>query len=154
MNHTKQKITDHPTKFIRLLLKCGVFLQREGNRMASEYGIKQQQFVVLNEIVKNGPVNQKKVIGELLLEKSNVSKIVKVLLKKEMINVEQSETDSRVTLLTCTSHGYAVWQNCMNNMNRWNKSFAADLTREEITHFVQILEKLLKVKTRYLTNGD
>ncbi|MCP4162857.1 MAG: winged helix-turn-helix transcriptional regulator [Deltaproteobacteria bacterium] len=138
-----QKTTNPPTNFIRLLLKCGTFLQREGNRMARDYGIKQQQFVVLNEIVINGPVNQKKIIGELLFEKSNVSKIIKVLLKKEMIKVEQSKTDSRVTLLTCTSQGYKVWQNCINDMDKWSKSFTSDLSKEEITHSIQILEKLL-----------
>ncbi|MCP3924365.1 MAG: winged helix-turn-helix transcriptional regulator [Desulfobacterales bacterium] len=111
--------------------------------MARDYGIKQQQFVVLNEIVINGPVNQKKIIGELLFEKSNVSKIIKVLLKKEMIKVEQSKTDSRVTLLTCTSQGYKVWQNCINDMDKWSKSFTSDLSKEEITHSIQILEKLL-----------
>ncbi len=33
---------------IQNLLKTGTYLQREGNRIVGEYGIKQQQFVVLN----------------------------------------------------------------------------------------------------------
>ncbi len=142
------QIDKETTNLIRLLLKCGTFLQREGNRMTSEYDIKQQQFVVLNEIVRNGPVNQKQIIGELLFEKSNVSKIIKLLLKKEMIEVEQSKTDSRVTLLTCTTQGYKVCQNCINDMDKWSKSFTAELSQEEITHSVEILEKLLTTATR------
>ncbi len=142
-----QKAMNTPTNLIRLLLKCGTFLQREGNRMTSKYGIKQQQFVVLNEIVRNKPINQKKIVAELLFEKSNVSKIIKVLIEKEMIEVEQSETDNRVTLLTCTSKGYTVWQNCIDNMNIWSESFTGELSQEEITLSVQILEKLLRTTT-------
>jgi hypothetical protein len=70
------------TQIVQGLLKCGQFLQREMNQVCQRFGLKQQQFNVLNEIIWNGPISQKELGETLLFEKSNVSKIVKILLEK------------------------------------------------------------------------
>jgi DNA-binding MarR family transcriptional regulator len=71
------------TLIVQLLLRCGLFLQREMNQVCRRFGLKQQQFSVLNEIVWHGPINQKELGESLLFEKSNVSKIVRILLEKK-----------------------------------------------------------------------
>jgi len=63
------------------------------------FGLKQQQFSVLNEIVWLGPLTQKELGETLLFEKSNVSKIVKLLFEKKWIRVEAATHDRRLTLL-------------------------------------------------------
>src|SRR6056300_1410127 len=67
------------TQIVQGLLKCGQFLQREMNHVCQRFGLKQQQFTVLNEIIWHGPLTQKELGERLLFEKSNVSKIVKIL---------------------------------------------------------------------------
>jgi DNA-binding MarR family transcriptional regulator len=91
------------------LLKCGQFLQREMNQVCQRFGLKQQQFNVLNEIVWNGPISQKELVEALLFEKSNVSKIVKILLEKKWIRGAVDTHDRRLTLLTETPEGFTVW---------------------------------------------
>lgn len=137
----------NPSFFVQLLLKSGTYLQREGNRIVGEYGIKQQQFVVLNEIVRKGPLNQKELVGELLFEKSNISKIIKALVKKDLVEVELSEDDRRITVLTCTPEGFSVWHKCMEIFNEWSVSFTSILTKKDVKETIRIIEKLLLSRT-------
>ena len=90
------------TLIVQLLLKCGLFLQGEMNQVCRRFGLKQQQFSVLNEIVWHGPINQKELGEALLFEKSNVSKIVRILLEKKMIDVEVAPGDRRMWILNGT----------------------------------------------------
>jgi len=92
--------SENGVHIVQGLLKCGQFLQREMNQVCQRFGLKQQQFNVLNEIVWYGPISQKELGETLLFEKSNVSKIVKILLEKKWIRVAVAAHDRRLTLLT------------------------------------------------------
>ena len=81
-------------------LRIGAFLYREGNRIVSEYGLNQQQFVVLKYISRHQPINQKEIYSHLLFEKSNLSKIIKKLKNLDLIKKETDLNDSRYSLLT------------------------------------------------------
>jgi DNA-binding MarR family transcriptional regulator len=70
---------ENETQIVQLLLKNGLFLQREVNQVFRRFGLKQQQFSVLDGIVWHGPINQKDIAEMLLFEKSNISKIFRVL---------------------------------------------------------------------------
>src|SRR5210317_1233605 len=106
------------TQIVQGLLKCGQFLQREMNQVCQRFGLKQQQFNVLNEIIWNGPISQKELGETLLFEKSNVSKIVKILLEKKWIRVAVATHDRRLTMLAETPEGFAVWKESMQAFNQ------------------------------------
>jgi len=74
---------ENETQIVQLLLKNGLFLQREVNQVFRRFGLKQQQFSVLDGIVWHGPINQKDLAETLLFEKSNISKIVRILTEKK-----------------------------------------------------------------------
>src|SRR5210317_878774 len=105
------------TRFLFQLLKCSHFIEREMNTILHGFGLKQQQFAVLNEIVWNGPINQKELCDNLLFEKSNISRIVKLLSEKGLIRVEVDPLDRRLTLLTETPEGDACWKDCLRDIN-------------------------------------
>jgi uncharacterized protein YdgA (DUF945 family) len=46
-------------RIVVLLLRTSAHLNRTGNRITGQFGLNQQQFVVLNEIVTHGPIMQK-----------------------------------------------------------------------------------------------
>jgi len=100
---------------VKGLLKIGSDLHRLGNSITGKYGLNQQQFVVLSEIVDRGPINQKQLVGGLVIEKSNLSKIVKKLKTVDLINITSSPEDGRTTLLSATKKvkqfGKNVWKN-------------------------------------------
>ena len=132
------------TRIVQLLLKCGLFLQREMNQVCQRFGLKQQQFNVLNEIVWNGPISQKELVEALLFEKSNVSKIVKILLEKKWIRVAVDTHDRRLTLLTETPEGFTVWKECMQAFNQSSSELISILSEREQVNAIRLLKKLEK----------
>jgi len=132
------------TLIVQLLLKCGQFLQREMNQVCQRFGLKQQQFNVLNEIVWNGPISQKELVKALLFEKSNVSKIVKILLEKKWIRVAVDTHDRRLTLLTETPEGFTVWKECIQAFNQSSSELISILSEREQVNAIRLLKKLEK----------
>ena len=132
------------TQIVQLLLKCGQFLQREMNQVCQRFGLKQQQFSVLNEIVWHGPISQKELCETLLFEKSNVSKIVKILFEKKWIRVVVDPHDRRLTLLSETQEGIAVWKDCMQAFQESSTEFTALLSEYEVKNAIKLLKKVQK----------
>jgi len=136
------------TQIVQGLLKCGQFLQREMNQVCQQFDLKQQQFTVLNEIVWNGPISQKELGEALLFEKSNVSKIVKILFEKKWIRVAVATHDRRLTLLTETSEGFAVWEAGMKAFNHSSSELVSILSEHEQISTIRLLKKLEKTFQR------
>ena len=132
------------TLIVQLLLKCGLFLQREMNQVCQRFGLKQQQFSVLNEIVWHGPINQKELGEKLLFEKSNVSKIISILLEKNLIGSARAPGDRRMTLLFETPEGLAVWKDCMQAFHQSSTEIMSLLSEDEAAEAVRFLKKLQK----------
>jgi len=130
------------TLIVQLLLKCGLFLQREMNQVCQRFGLKQQQFSVLNEIVWHGPINQKELGEKLLFEKSNVSKIIRILLEKNLIGSAIAPTDRRMTLLFETPEGLAVWKDCMQAFHQSSTEIMSLLSEDEAAEAIRFLKKL------------
>jgi len=130
------------TRIVQLLLKCGLFLQREMNQVCQRFGLKQQQFSVLNEIVWHGPINQKELGEKLLFEKSNVSKIIRILLEKNLIGSAIAPIDRRMTLLFETPEGLAVWKDCMQAFHQSSTEIMSLLSEDEAAEAIRFLKKL------------
>ncbi len=135
-----KKIDEKKINIIKKLLQTGTYLQKTGTRITMMSGLSQQQFVVLNEIVEKGPVNQKQLVGELLLEKSNVSKIVTKLKSEELISISISSVDGRETILKSTIKGNALWKKIINKLNESSINWLAPLNEEEIDSALTSLE--------------
>lgn len=127
---------------IRDLFRLESALHRNGDRITAEYGLNQQQFVVLSEIVDRGPISQKRLVGELVIEKSNLSKIVKKLKVLGLIDITPSSEDGRATLLSITPRGKSVWQECMEKFDAWQSRWVAPLSEEEVSQALRVLERL------------
>ena len=132
------------TQIVQGLLKCGQFLQREMNQVCQQFGLKQQQFTVLNEIIWNGPISQKELGETLLFEKSNVSKIVRILLEKKLIDLVVAPGDRRMTLLYETLEGVAVWKDCMQAFHESSTEMMSQLSEDEAARAIRFLKKLQK----------
>lgn len=127
---------------VKNLLQLGAFLFRAGNRMIECYGLNQQQFIILSEIVSRQKVSQKQLVAELLLEKSNVSKIVKKLKQEKLINMKISQEDKRATLLSPTAKGREVSKGCKSILHDWNMEWLASCQEEKKEEVLVILQGL------------
>ncbi|MDM8537044.1 MarR family transcriptional regulator [Desulfobacterales bacterium HSG17] len=136
--------SENVTQIVQRLLKCGQFLQREMNQVCQRFGLKQQQFSVLNEIVGQGPISQKELGEMLLFEKSNVSKIVRILFEKKWIRIAVATHDRRLMLLTETPEGFAVWKESMQAFSDSSSELISILSECEQVNAVRLLSKLEK----------
>ena len=127
---------------VKGLLKIGSDLHRLGNNITGKYGLNQQQFVVLSEIVDRGPINQKQLVGGLVIEKSNLSKIVKKLKTIGFIMITSSPEDGRTTLLSATKKGKDIWEECMEDFTNWQVNWASPLSDAELSQTIKVLERL------------
>lgn len=135
------------------LMKCSHFIERETNNILHRYGLKQQQFAVLNEIIWNGPISQKELCDNLLFEKSNISRIVKLLSEKGFIQVEVDPLDRRLTLLTETPEGGACWKDCLRDFNEASAAYLPSLSIEEVKLIFRQLKQIEKTLNKKRLNA-
>ncbi len=130
------------SRFISALLSLGTFLTRTGGRLTAQYGISQQQAVILIAVQEQGPVSQKGIRTSLLLERSNVSKAVAGLASMGLLQTRKSEQDGRVVLLVVTPRGAEVADACMGTFNEWNQAWLEGIPKRELRSALKVLERL------------
>lgn len=127
---------------IQLLLQCNSLTQREVNRRLETFDLKLPQFLALNEIVWNGPLYQKELCRALDLEKSNISKIVQLLFRKNLIKITPGPVDRRATLLSETPAGQTLWKTVGGVFNHCGAALSHALTEPETRQLTGLLKKL------------
>ena len=133
---------ENEAQLVQLLIKNGLFLQRELNQVCQRFGLNINQFSVINEIVLQGPVSQKMLCERLLSEKSNISKIVKTLLDKKLISVSVAPNDRRSTLLIETARGAELWKECLQHFYGSSTELMAILSDKETEKTLKMIKKL------------
>lgn len=129
-------------QLVLTLIKNGLFLQRKLGQVCQQFALNTNQFVVISEIVLQGPLSQKELCSRLLFEKSNVSKIVKTLLDKELISVSVAPADRRTTLLIETVKGIEIWKDCLQSFNNSCTGLMSFLSDREIIATLELLKKM------------
>jgi DNA-binding MarR family transcriptional regulator len=130
------------TEIVKHALRLGAFLERTGTRLLQDFGLTQQQFIVLKRIEENGPLSQKDICSDLLFEKSNVLKIVRKLTNAGLIRKTFSEEDNRISELNIADRGKEVVNGCMRKLNQWNRQWLPDFTEDEVKFTLKYLRRL------------
>ena len=138
----KKPTGEKETQINQALIKSGLYVQRELNQVCQQFGLNTNQFSALNEIVTKGPLSQKKLCEKLLFEKSNISKIIKTLLHKGLVNVIHPPEDRRLTLLVETHKGLELWKCCMQDFSQSSIGLISALTDKEARTLLIMLKKL------------
>ncbi len=141
-NAINNTINEKALQIVMNVLKLGAYLHRTGDRLTEEFGINQQQFVVLFEILEKKEANQKQLVGELLFEKSNVSKIIKKLKSMGLIEVKRDSQDARITKLKATDKGIKAALGCSMKFNDWNTEWTKPLSQKEIKDTIRVFDRL------------
>jgi DNA-binding MarR family transcriptional regulator len=131
------------TSVVRDILKYGAFLQRIGDRILRSYGTTQQEFAVLSAIARDAkPLYQTTIVVDLLVERSNLSKIVKRLQAKGLIEVLPTEGDRRRRLLNLSPSGLDLFMQADVALQRWNKEWMEGFDRSDLCALSGLLSRL------------
>lgn len=127
------------------LLHIGGMLQGNGNKLLMPFGLNQQQFSILFEIVKAEKVRQKDMVNRLSLERAHVSKVIKKLQNMELILVTASDDDRRSAWLTPTQKGKGLINDCMKVFNEWNNEWFSQVDMNQLSSILDNLSHLQEI---------
>lgn len=127
---------------IQNILRISAYLSRISDRISKKYDLNQQQFAILNEICSYENLIQKDLVDNLFYEKSNVSKVVKKMVKLNLIDWEVEADDNRVKYLIATEEGEEIWKNCLEDTQEWCEEWLKELSTDEISEALSITERI------------
>lgn len=132
-------------KMILSAFKVANLLYQEGNRLASRFGLTQQQWVLLAAISKGGrdgtPLSQ---LGRnLLVTKSNITGMVDRLARDGYVTRENDPSDRRVFRARLTPKGRAFLKAISPAQRQWAAARHGPLAPSEKTAYVELSRKYL-----------
>lgn len=142
------RVTDeleYPSMIIGKLMQISGILQRESNRLLFSYRLNQHQFSVLFEITRAKEVRQKDMVNRLMLERAHVSKVVKKLQIMGLVDIIPLPGDKRSSLLTTTTKGKALVNECQALFRSWNNEWFEPFHEKELDQILNSMDRLQKV---------
>lgn len=153
MEQIRKNRKEKSVEIVNSLFFTSIFLQKSGNRQIARFGLNQSQFTVLREIVDNRDISQKEILGRFLLEKSNLSKIIKKLGQMGLIKISQSKEDKRITILNGTTKGKKMIRECIGQLDDLKAVFTEPLNEEEIDSIHASIKRLEALVLKHLKNS-
>ena len=133
--------------------KLSLVSQSVSRMIAQEYenkfGLSMTQWRVLVIICNSPPLTANDIGAKSLLDKMTISRAVKSLRERSMINAKLVETDGRKRLLSVTALGRQIYEDVLPIALSYENELLNSITDSERETLEKILEKLLQ-KTRAL----
>lgn len=128
-----------------LLWQTTMIWQRQMNRELDKIGVTHTQFVVLASLgwlSKNQTkVSQKDIADNSNIDRMMVSKILRTLQSKELIERRENEEDTRSKLVSLTEKGRIKLQKALKKVEVTDNTFFSEVKTDN--HFNKALSKLI-----------
>ncbi|KAA1153068.1 MarR family winged helix-turn-helix transcriptional regulator [Pseudoalteromonas distincta] len=108
----------------------------------TKYGLNIPQWRILANLAQYGQSNAKDLCTQANMDKSTVSRAVKVLIDKGLVKSELNAQDKRAALLVLSEAGQSLYEQIAPDALNWEKQLLSTLTNEEYEVLVSIFEKL------------
>ncbi|MBH0021285.1 MarR family transcriptional regulator [Pseudoalteromonas sp. SWXJ133] len=108
----------------------------------TKYGLNIPQWRILANLAQYGQSNAKDLCTQANMDKSTVSRAIKVLIDKGLMRSELNEQDKRVALLALSQAGQSLYEQIAPDALNWEKQLLSTLTNDEHEVLVSIFEKL------------
>ncbi|MEI8670139.1 MarR family transcriptional regulator [Pseudoalteromonas sp. B131b] len=108
----------------------------------TKYGLNIPQWRILANLAQYGQSNAKDLCTQANMDKSTVSRAVKVLIDKGLVKSELNAQDKRAALLVLSKAGQSLYEQIAPDALNWEKQLLSTLTNKEYEVLVSIFEKL------------
>ncbi|GAB0109054.1 MarR family winged helix-turn-helix transcriptional regulator [Pseudoalteromonas distincta] len=108
----------------------------------TKYGLNIPQWRILANLAQYGQSNAKDLCTQANMDKSTVSRAVKVLIDKGLVKSELNAQDKRAALLVLSKAGQNLYEQIAPDALNWEKQLLSTLSNEEYEVLVSIFEKL------------
>lgn len=130
----------------RLIMGIGHHLKMRMDDQLSQNNVTISQFKVLAYLWEHNDqkINQKQIHEFLEIKPSSMTKLVRLLQAKNLINKEVDPADSRNKIIKLTAEGMEIKRMCLHNMKQSEAYLLEDFTLEEINSLIRLLLKIKK----------
>lgn len=106
----------------------------------NDFNVTTEQWAILNAVYHNPGASQTDLARSCLKDKTNVTRILDLLVKKGYVIRNIDITDRRIYSITLTDLGESVLEQLINISDKANKAFISDLNRDEYLELVRTLK--------------
>jgi len=129
-----------------LLWRTNMLWQREQNRALNSIGLTQTQFAILSALKtlleKSDNVMQKAIAERSNTDTMMVSKVLRKLEKKRLIERKEHETDTRAKCVLFTTVGVRIFQKAFEIATESNAAFFSNLS--DADNFQKELQRIIQ----------
>ncbi|NOD95410.1 MULTISPECIES: MarR family winged helix-turn-helix transcriptional regulator [unclassified Ruegeria] len=105
-------------------------------------GLSQVQWRVLVMLISVGPLAPHQIVRRLLMDKSQLSRTIKIMEKEGLLSVRESESDSRSSVLHITPKGRQLYEKALPRMRSRQSALNAQFTAKERRNFIEVLKRI------------
>jgi DNA-binding MarR family transcriptional regulator len=120
-----------------------VYQFRDRDRICT-HGISVTQCYALEALIRSGPLTMNELAGRLYLDKSTVSRVVRTLEQKKLIERRPHAEDGRAVLLGCTSQGRKLHEAIRVEIQDREKRLMADFDPEVRSAMIELIDRLAR----------
>lgn len=108
----------------------------------SDYSLTRDQLYMLELIMNDEQMTQKKLIYKLNREQTSISRAIKKLFESGLVKKEQSKFDMRSSVLKPTDKGLEIIKRSQEIKMKVVRNFMKELSTEESEQLIMLLEKI------------
>ena len=117
--------------------------EREGHRWSADlFDLSLNEWRVLALVNAHEPVRAGDVAELMLMDKSQLSRLIKTLTNKQLIKSQPDANDARAIVLSVTPKGLTLYTNMMVEVIRQNEKVLMPLSVDEVAQFNDMLDRL------------
>ncbi|SFD46881.1 DNA-binding transcriptional regulator, MarR family [Bacillus sp. OV194] len=109
-----------------------------------EFDITPEQWSVLYQLFEDGGITQKELARRTAKDQPTTARILDILMKKELIQKQMSETDRRAFIVSLTEKGEEIASKTVPIEAETMKEILAGIEPAEVERLKEVLEKLSK----------
>ena len=132
--------------------KCISLIHRQANvfftKEFSKFGFGSGQYMFMIHLYKNDGISQEKLSELLNIDKGTTAKAVKKLEELGFVTRFKDSTDKRINRIYLTSKAFNIKNDFFSVLTKWENMLTNQLSPEEISESLTILNKLSKSVTR------
>lgn len=107
-----------------------------------EFNITVSEWRILARLAEHDKLNAKDIGKVTFMDKSKVSRAVKILEEKGLLLKEKNESDNRASYLSLTEEGQTLYSQIAPKALEWEKELISILDASEYRDLMRIMEKL------------
>ena len=107
-----------------------------------EFNINVAEWRIIARLAEHDKLNAKDIGRVTFMDKSKVSRAVKILEDKGLLNKQKDADDHRANYLSLTEQGYELYSQIVPKALEWERELISSLNASEYRDLMRIMEKL------------